>query len=291
MVTDKDHNSVGPEKGSWHSILRHGSLRLDPLSGMYSIAWGNDTVLSTRTATKGRGMELSELVQYRHLLFAFCDTTGIVWKVQPSTGRVLQRYAIADGDGEQPKPFKSEWATVKDGLLWVGSVGRPYTLEDGTILNHDGEWVKTVDPNGRIENINWTRHYEALRAAAGTSGEGYLWHEAVHWDAVNRRWLFLPRKRSFTERYDEVANERRGTNVLLIASEDFADIQRVEPFGPAEEDYGFTSLRRECLRQRTAAQQAPHRVTPPFSSQLCLAHRTWSWPPRSWSTRTRCTAS
>ena len=26
---------------------------------------------------------------------------------------VLQRWAIADGDGEADRPFKSEWATVK----------------------------------------------------------------------------------------------------------------------------------------------------------------------------------
>ena len=31
------------------------------------------------------------------------------------------------------KPFKSEWATVKDGDLWVGSTGKEWTnLTDGT---------------------------------------------------------------------------------------------------------------------------------------------------------------
>ena len=35
---------------------------------------------------------------------------------------VCYRWAIADGDGESVKPFKSEWATVKDGSLWVGYV-------------------------------------------------------------------------------------------------------------------------------------------------------------------------
>lgn len=95
VITDKDHNSVGPEEGHWHSILRKGSVQLDPITGNYSVTWGADWVLTTRTATKGRSMELSELVQYRHLLLAFCDSTGMVWKVNPTTGTVLQRYAIA----------------------------------------------------------------------------------------------------------------------------------------------------------------------------------------------------
>ena len=44
--------------------------------------------------------------------------------------------------------------------------------------------------------------YQALRKASNTSYPGYLWHEAVHWDARNRRWIILPRKESQTE-YDE----------------------------------------------------------------------------------------
>ncbi len=95
IITDKDHNSIGPEAGHWHSVMRHGSVQLDPISGNYSVSWGRDVLLSTRTATKGRSMELSELVQYRHLLLAFCDSTGMVWKVNPNSGTVLQRYAIA----------------------------------------------------------------------------------------------------------------------------------------------------------------------------------------------------
>lgn len=31
--------------------------------------------------------------------------------------KVFQRYAIADGDGNSVKPFKSEWATIKDGIF------------------------------------------------------------------------------------------------------------------------------------------------------------------------------
>jgi len=103
-------------------------------------------------------MELSELVRFNRNFFAMCDMTGIIWKalpalpplrtprhlhqhamhrclplpylvgcpleVVPEDGRVYQRYAIADGNGDETKPFKIEWATVKDHVLWVGSVGK-----------------------------------------------------------------------------------------------------------------------------------------------------------------------
>jgi len=58
---------------------------------------------------------------YGHVLLGFCDITGLVFKitVDDTGGKVLLRYAIADGDGHSTKPFKSEWATIKDGLLWA----------------------------------------------------------------------------------------------------------------------------------------------------------------------------
>jgi len=151
---------------------------------------------------------------------------------------------FADGDGEQPKPFKSEWATVKDGLLWVGSMGRPYVDEHGTALHRNSEWVKTVDENGRIENHDWGSVYETLRSAAGVSGGGYLWHEGVHWDNEYRRWVFLPRKRSLTLPYSEKADETRGTNIVVIAAEDFSEVTVVEGVGPAENKYGFSTVRK-----------------------------------------------
>ena len=34
----------------------------------------------------------------------------------------------ADGDGDEAKPFKTEWATIKDGKLWIGSIGFEWSL-------------------------------------------------------------------------------------------------------------------------------------------------------------------
>merc|ERR1711907_43945 len=120
-----------------------------------------------------RSMELSELVRFNRNFFAMCDMTGIIFKVMPESGRCFQRYAIADGDGDEPKPFKQEWATVKDNMLWVGSVGKEIS---GTI--RPAEWVKTIRPSGDIHNIDWGSIYQTLRTATNTSFPGYLWHEA-----------------------------------------------------------------------------------------------------------------
>lgn len=52
-----------------------------------------------------------------------------VFKVK---GEELYPYRILlDGDGEQTKGMKVEWATVKDDLLYVGSTGKEWTTPDG----------------------------------------------------------------------------------------------------------------------------------------------------------------
>lgn len=52
------------------------------------------------------------MCRFGSLLLAFCDYTGLVWKISRDL-QVFQRWALADGDGNEPKPFKAEWATEK----------------------------------------------------------------------------------------------------------------------------------------------------------------------------------
>lgn len=50
-------------------------------------------------------------------------------------------------------------------------------------------------------------------------------HEAAEWHPYRREWLFFPRKISL-QPYDKHADDRyRGSNLLVIASEDFSDIR------------------------------------------------------------------
>jgi hypothetical protein len=76
------------------------------------------------------------------------------------------RWAIADGDGHKAKPFKMEWATTKDGLLYLGSSGLPWVLDDGTVAHEDPMWVKTIDAHGTVRNIDWRPVYVRVRACA-----------------------------------------------------------------------------------------------------------------------------
>ena len=103
----------------------------------YRVEWDGETVLHSRTAMRNRSMEFSELVRYDHLLLAVCDVTGLVFKIKPEEGKIFQRWALADGDGEESKPFKGEWATVKDGVLWLGSTGKEWTRLDGTVKHRN----------------------------------------------------------------------------------------------------------------------------------------------------------
>jgi len=192
-------------------------------------------------------MELSELVRFEDRLLAMCDYTGLVFKidtVNPKPGnqpKVFQRWAIADGNGEKVKPCKIEWATVKDNVLYVGSIGKEWTDNHGNLQHRDSEWVKTIDSRGRVRNHNWGSIYAALKYAANVSS--YLWHEAIHFDARSRQWFVLPRKLSKTIKYNPVLDEQMGSNVLLIASEDFRHIE-TRTVGPLQPDRGFTSLRK-----------------------------------------------
>jgi soluble calcium-activated nucleotidase 1 len=253
MVSDMDLKSRDPNKFLWKSLFKSGTLvrtkdnTSDKKSGgkhKYNIIWDeNIRTLTSKTATKNRSMELSALVRYRHWLLSFCDYTGMVYKILPQTSSVFQRHAIADGDGEQPKPMKIEWATVKDDLVWIGSNGKEWTNEKtGKVIHQNTLWVKTINANGKISNINWSMIYLALRTATNSTYPGYLWHEAVHWDPRAKHWIILPRKQSNTG-YSPDDDEMRGTNLLIIANEDFTDI-KVSKIGPIEKQYGFTAVRK-----------------------------------------------
>eukprot|EP00040_Diaphanoeca_grandis_P003105 m.23771 g.23771 ORF g.23771 m.23771 type:complete len:406 (+) comp14349_c0_seq1:175-1392(+) len=246
IVSDLDIHTRHPEKFLWHAVFKRGLLDRD--DDGYKIVWTHEDKLFTKTAMKNRSMELSELVQYKHMLLGFCDITGLVFKITVKDGKskVLQRYAIADGDGNSAKPFKAEWATVKDGRLWVGSAGKEWTTlppDPPGIVHTDPQWVKVIDENGFISNVDWHVVYEALRTKTNTTYPGYLWHEAVFWDARIRKWLFLPRKASEKGPYDPITDISLGSNFLFVCSETFSEIE-VMRIGPLEPMFGFSSLKR-----------------------------------------------
>lgn len=244
LVSDLDIASHSPNKSfTWFSILQHAELLRDVDNDVWDVSWGTATILETHTATQNRSMELSELVQYNGRLLGMCDRTGILYKIDLSSGSAFPRWAIADGDGDEAKPFKGEWATVKRDKLWVGSPGVKWFDGSGVLIHRNPEWVKHMDSRGHIVNHDWGPVYAALRRAVGVTSSGYLWHEAVHWDSLNRLWIFLPRRWSKDSPAEARLDEQRGANFLLMASEDFRNIT-ARSLGPLEPEWGFTSVRK-----------------------------------------------
>jgi hypothetical protein len=65
---------------------------------------------------------------------------------------------------------------------------------------------------------------KALVCYLESHGRSYLLHESVRWNALLRRWFFLPRRVS-TEAYDEALDEERGGNLVVSLDEYFSDIR------------------------------------------------------------------
>jgi hypothetical protein len=237
IISDLDQQSRHPEKFEWKSLLKRGRIvrkfdKNNQGNEMFGVEWdlAEDRTLTSDISRKNRSMEMSELVTYNHLLLGMCDYTGIVYKIDKEQGRVFQRHMITDGNGDEPKPFKIEWATVKDGLLYIGSIGLEW-VENGKIKHRNPEWIKTISDDGTINNINWHPIYTAIRSVTNTTRPGYLWHEAVHWDPRSRLWVMLPRKASHGTIYHPKTDETMGTDLIVLCNEDFTDIQvrRLKP--------------------------------------------------------------
>ena len=131
---------------------------------------------------------------------------------------------------------------MKDGHLYIGGLGKEWTTPDGRVLNFNPMYVKRVSTTGEVEHIDWHDNYLALRKAAGIEFPGYMIHEAAAWSNVHNRWFFLPRRAS-KSKYNDVEDERHGTNLLLTADPEFRDV-KVRTVGDLETpSHGFSSFK------------------------------------------------
>lgn len=218
---DKDSRVKDDKKGKWRSILKKGELRRD-LNGSFSIHWLEDQEIFTKFSEAGRGMELSALLSYHNQLYAFDDRTGLVFELVKGN-KAIPRFILMEGKGDTTKGQKTEWATVKDDKIYAGSFGKEFTLPDGSIANTNNMWVSVIDRDGVVTHENWTTYYNLLRQALGVEYPGYMIHEAIAWSEHRKQWVILPRRVS-KEPYDEKLDEQRGSNYVLLASEDFKSI-------------------------------------------------------------------
>jgi len=178
IISDKDKRSKNSNEGHWESILRKGTLRRDNKTGLYGVSWdAQQKILTSKMNEAGRGMELSELVYYNNKLLTVDDRTGIIYMIE--NDQAVPLYILMDGEGSTNKGFKGEWMTVKDGLLYVGSIGKEWSTPEGELLNNNPQWVKTIDIDGHISHIDWSNVYNNIRKAVGADHPGYLMHESV----------------------------------------------------------------------------------------------------------------
>ncbi|XP_033327403.2 apyrase [Megalopta genalis] len=224
IVSDLDHDSkILDRKNVWYSLMKTGSLFWNPSTTYVSIVWDDKaSMLTTSLTMKGRGMELSELLVYDGRLLAFDDRTGVVYVIEGE--EAYPWLILMDGNGKSKKGFKTEWATVKDEHLYVGSSGKEWTTDSGIFEHNDPLWIKVVSPRGEIYSSNWDMNYKRLRQAINIEFPGYMIHESGVWSNIHKSWFFLPRRCS-QEQYNGAKDETMSCNVLLKTDENFTDIE------------------------------------------------------------------
>eukprot|EP01147_Barroeca_monosierra_P002219 gene2219-5230_t len=261
FITDQDKQSKTEDGESWESDMLTGELRQFK-DGRYAFHLDPSIIkLSTSFNAKGRGAELSELQVFNGKLYTADDRTGIIYEVVDQ--RLVPRFILSDGDGNQQKGLKIEWMTVKNRQLWVGGIGKDWTTATGEYVNAYPKWIKIISQTGTVRHVDWRSTYDSIQNACGAPCAGrldakffhkhrrgggycggfyrYLWHEAVAWHPALRRWIFLPRRAS-SEPYDETEDEHRAANIMITSDVAYNDII-VSKIGKLSNTRGFSSFK------------------------------------------------
>lgn len=249
-VTDLDQLSRMKEEKDpmFVSHLLPGTITYNKAKNEYTMVMeeANTRALKTKHNEAGRGAEFSELTIFDNRLLTFDDRTGEVFEILNSpdgqSSHVAPRYVITEGEGDTDKGMKWEWSTVKDGALYIGSMGKEYTKPDGSVANVNNLWITVMNQHGDFRRINWTKQYTFIRETLGCKSPGYVIHEAIRWSPHMRKWVFMPRRIS-KEVYDDVKDEKRGSNKVVIVDEGFTNAEVVEVKMDSKDGlHGFSSF-------------------------------------------------
>ncbi|KAL3903489.1 MAG: hypothetical protein SGILL_010424 [Bacillariaceae sp.] len=247
-VTDLDQLSLMKDerKMTYRSVLLPGVITHDVATNKYTMEMEETRTLKTKHNEAGRGAEFSELTVFDGRLLTFDDRTGDVFEIlNTKDGKdsfVAPRYVITEGEGDTDKGMKWEWSTVKDGELWMGSMGKEFTNPDGSIANVNNLWVTIMNKSGEFRRVNWTKQFNFVRQVLGCESPGYVIHEAINWSPEMRKWVFAPRRIS-QEPYNDVLDEKRGSNKILIIDENFTHADVVEVKMASKDGlHGFSSF-------------------------------------------------
>ncbi|KAL4717984.1 hypothetical protein ACJJTC_013024 [Scirpophaga incertulas] len=241
IVADLDTKSKSSIPHTYNSFLKKGFLSYHRSKKYVAVSWDPNAaiLLSSSYSHKGRGMELSELIVFDGKLLSFDDRSGMVYEI--INNKAIPWVILNDGNGYAEKGFKSEWATVKDEILYVGSMGKEWTTASGEFSSYDPMWVKAINIYGEVQHLNWVKHYKAIRTAIGIHWPGYMIHESAVWSPIKQEWYFLPRRCSH-ETYNETKDELMGCNYLITSDNDFKNIEAVE-ITKHQPKHGFSSFK------------------------------------------------
>lgn len=265
IIADLDTNSKSSkEKHTWYSYLKKGFLSYSPTRQSIVITWDNHepVKLTTNFALKDRGMELSELVVFNGRLLTFDDRTGMVFEI--INDKAVPWLLLMDGNGQNTKGFKAEWATVKNEQLVVGSMGKEWTTPTGEFQQNNPQYIKMIRTNGEVQHVSWIEEYKRIRNVLNIQWPGYMIHESGAWSQVHQRWFFLPRRCS-QDSYNETLDEHRGCSVLISADSDVYDVKFIKlpnksntrgfssfKFVPTSNDTVIIALRTEEIDGKTS---------------------------------------
>ncbi|XP_055849503.1 apyrase [Episyrphus balteatus] len=240
MVADLD--TASKSGNSWKSYFKKGHLTFIEAKREVKITWDEQEpqTLESSFSLKDRGMELSELVTFDGKLLSFDDRTGLVYKLE--NDKLIPWVILLDGDGQSSKGFKSEWATVKNQILYVGSMGKEWTTSQGDFENENPMYVKIISPGGEVRSLNWSFNYKTMREESmNIVWPGYMIHESGVWSDAHQKWFFLPRRCS-KNKYNETRDEHMGCNVLIMADDRFSKIETIT-LENKEPTHGFSSFK------------------------------------------------
>ncbi|KAG4078274.1 hypothetical protein HA402_012984 [Bradysia odoriphaga] len=244
IIADLDRKARVIGQNAWKSYYKMGYLSYTESTKAITVSFNTDPLVELRSgySLNGRGMELSELVTFNGKLLTFDDRTGLVFELNDEKVTVL--WLLMDGDGKTTKGFKSEWATVKDEVLYVGSSGNEWTewaSSSGDFKSYDHMYVKAVWMSGEVHHVNWISNYKKIREAAGIRWPGYMIHESGMWSEIHRKWFFLPRRCS-RNRHNSTLDKMMGCNLLISAEENFHKVNVVK-LGNYKPTLGFSSFK------------------------------------------------
>lgn len=151
LIADLDKESRDSSaQHRWRSYLKKGSISYNAVKNSVSVLFDDTKPLEINGgySLNGRGMELSELVTFNGRILTFDDRTGIVYEIKDD--KAVAWVILVDGNGWSQKGFKSEWATVKDEVLFVGSMGKEWTTSAGEFESFDPMYVKAITSTGEV---------------------------------------------------------------------------------------------------------------------------------------------